>query len=127
MKKPITTSKAPAAIGPYSQAIEAGGFLYISGQLPIDGATGKMPGDIGEQAQASLQNIDSILQEAGLARNDMVKTTIFLKNLADFDEVNKVYGEFFGGTVFPARSTVEVSRLPKGASIEIEAVACKNG
>jgi 2-iminobutanoate/2-iminopropanoate deaminase len=127
MKKPITTSKAPAAIGPYSQAIEAGGFLYISGQLPIDGASGKMPGNIGEQARASLQNIDGILQEAGLTRNDVVKTTIFLKDLADFDGVNKVYGEFFAGTVFPARSTVEVSRLPRDASIEIEAIARKNG
>jgi 2-iminobutanoate/2-iminopropanoate deaminase len=127
MKKPITTSKAPAAIGPYSQAVEAGGFLYISGQLPIDGATGKMTGDISEQAQASLKNIDGILQEAGLTRNDVVKTTIFLKNLGDFDAVNKAYGDFFAGTVFPARSTIEVSRLPKDASIEIEAIARKNG
>jgi 2-iminobutanoate/2-iminopropanoate deaminase len=126
MKKPITTTKAPAAIGPYSQGIEAGGFLYISGQLPIDGATGKMSGNIDEQARASLQNIEGILQEAGLTRNDVVKTTIFLKDLTDFDAVNKVYGEFFAGTVFPARSTIEISRLPRDASIEIEAIACKN-
>ncbi|GHU60984.1 reactive intermediate/imine deaminase [Spirochaetia bacterium] len=127
MKKAIATTKAPAAIGPYSQAIEAGGFLYISGQLPIDGETGKMAATIGEQAQASLRNIDHILQEAGFTRNDVVKTTIFLKNLADFDTVNKVYGEFFAGSTFPARSTIEVSRLPKDAPIEIEAIACKNG
>jgi 2-iminobutanoate/2-iminopropanoate deaminase len=127
MKKTIATTKAPAAIGPYSQAIEAGEFLYISGQLPIDGATGTMPADIGEQAQASLRNIEHILQEAGLARNDVVKTTIFLKNLADFDRVNKIYGDFFEGCAFPARSTIEVSRLPRDASIEIEAVAVKNG
>ena len=127
MKKTIVTTKAPAAIGPYSQAVEAGGFLYISGQLPIDGATGTMPGDIGEQARASLRNIEHILQEAGLARKDVVKTTIFLKNLTDFDTVNKVYGEFFAESIFPARSTVEVSRLPRDASIEIEAIARKNG
>jgi 2-iminobutanoate/2-iminopropanoate deaminase len=127
MKKAIATTKAPAAIGPYSQALEAGGFLYISGQLPIDAATGTMPADIGEQAQTSLRNIEHILQEAGFARNDVVKTTIFLKNLADFDRVNKIYGEFFAGSVFPARSTVEVSRLPRDASIEIEAIAAKTG
>jgi 2-iminobutanoate/2-iminopropanoate deaminase len=127
MKKAITTTKAPAAIGPYSQAIETGGFLYISGQLPIEAETGKMAGDTGEQARASLRNIESILQEAVLTRNDVVKTTIILKNLTDFDRVNKIYGEFFAGSVFPARSTVEVSRLPKDASIEIEAIACKNG
>jgi 2-iminobutanoate/2-iminopropanoate deaminase len=127
MKKTITTTKAPAAIGPYSQAIETDGFLYISGQLPIDAETGKMAGDIGEQTRASLQNIENILREAGLTRNDVVKTAIFLKNLADFDTVNKIYGDFFAGSVFPARSTMEVSRLPKDASIEIEAIACKNG
>jgi 2-iminobutanoate/2-iminopropanoate deaminase len=127
MKRAITTTKAPAAIGPYSQAIEAGGFLYISGQLPIDGVTGEMPGDTGEQARTSLRNIEGILREAGLTRNDVVKTTIFLKNLADFDTVNKIYGEFFAGSLFPARSTIEVSRLPKDASIEIEAVVRKNG
>ncbi|GHV63534.1 reactive intermediate/imine deaminase [Spirochaetia bacterium] len=127
MKKAIATSKAPAAIGPYSQAIEAGGSLYISGQLPIDAETGKMAGNIGEQARTSLGNIDHILREAGLTRDDVVKTTIFLKNLADFDTVNKVYGEFFAGSTFPARSTIEISRLPKDASIEIEALACKKG
>jgi 2-iminobutanoate/2-iminopropanoate deaminase len=127
MKKVITTTKAPAAIGPYSQAVEAGGFLYVSGQLPIDPATGKMAGDIGEQARSSLGNIEGILLEAGLTRNDVVKTTIFLKNLADFDRVNKVYGEFFAGSAFLARSTVEVARLPMDASIEIEAIAQKTG
>jgi 2-iminobutanoate/2-iminopropanoate deaminase len=127
MKKTIATTKAPAAIGPYSQAIEAGGLLYISGQLPIDAASGTMPVDIGEQAQASLRNIDQILQEAGFARNDVVKTTIFLKNLADFDRVNKIYGDFFAGSAFPARSTIEVARLPRDASIEIEAIAVKTG
>jgi 2-iminobutanoate/2-iminopropanoate deaminase len=125
MKKAVSTSKAPAAIGPYSQAISAGAFLYVSGQLPVNPADGKMPEEIGAQAEASLRNIESILAEAGFSRNDVIKTTIFLKSMDDFEKVNAVYSRFFEGCVFPARSTVEVSRLPKNAGVEIEAVACK--
>jgi 2-iminobutanoate/2-iminopropanoate deaminase len=123
MKQEISTTKAPAAIGPYSQAIKAGTFLYISGQLPI--REGKLAEGIEAQTEASLANIDGILEEAGCCRKDVVKTTIFLKNLKDFETVNAVYGRFFDGGVFPARSTVEIARLPRDALIEIEAVACK--
>jgi 2-iminobutanoate/2-iminopropanoate deaminase len=126
MKKSVSTTRAPAAIGPYSQAVLAGNFLYVSGQLPVDPASGKIPDSIKAQAQASLNNIDAILAEAGFSRKDVVKTTIFLKDLGDFAAVNEVYGGFFEGAAFPARSTVEISRLPKDASIEIEAVACKD-
>jgi 2-iminobutanoate/2-iminopropanoate deaminase len=125
MKKAVSTTKAPKAIGPYSQAIEVSGFLYISGQLPVEAETGNMPDSIDEQAERSLKNIDQILKEAGYARNDVVKTTIFLKNLKDFETVNKIYAAFFEGSVFPARSTIEIARLPKDALIEIEAVAWK--
>jgi 2-iminobutanoate/2-iminopropanoate deaminase len=97
--------------------------LYISGQLPI--RDGKMAEGIAAQAEASLANIDGILNEAGYSRNDVVKTTIFLKNLDDFEKVNALYGAFFEGCGFPARSTIEISRLPRDALIEIEAFACK--
>ncbi|MDR3336244.1 MAG: RidA family protein [Treponema sp.] len=126
MKKAVATTKAPAAIGPYSQAVLAGNFLYVSGQLPVNPVDGKIPDSIEAQAQVSLNNIDAILGEAGFSRKDVVKTTIFLKNLGDFAKVNEVYGGFFEGAAFPARSTIEVSRLPKDASIEIEAVAYKD-
>ncbi|MDR2101647.1 MAG: RidA family protein [Treponema sp.] len=125
MKKIIATSKAPGAIGPYSQGIMAGNILIISGQLPIDPESGKMADSVEEQAKRSLQNIEGILQEAGLSRNDVIKTTIFLKDLGDFEGVNKIYGDFFAGCSFPARSTVEVARLPRDAAIEIEAMAYK--
>jgi 2-iminobutanoate/2-iminopropanoate deaminase len=123
MKKAISTSKAPKAIGPYSQAIQAGDFLYVSGQIPIEADTGKMPEDISAQALASLKNIGYILEEAGYALNDVVKTTVFLFDMNDFDAVNKVYADFFQGCVFPARAAVQVARLPKDARVEIEAVA----
>jgi 2-iminobutanoate/2-iminopropanoate deaminase len=126
MKKTISTSKAPAAIGPYSQGIRAGNILVISGQLPIDPESGKMPESVEEQAETSLRNIDAILGEAGFSRQDVIKTTIFLKSLGDFEKVNKVYKDFFEGCSFPARSTLEVSRLPRDAAIEIEAMACKS-
>ncbi|MDR1932018.1 MAG: Rid family detoxifying hydrolase [Spirochaetales bacterium] len=126
MKKAISTSAAPKAIGPYSQAIAAGGFLYISGQLPIAAETGKMPDTIEAQARASLQNIDSILREAGYARNDVVKTTVFLADMADFDTVNKIYAEFFQGCLFPARVAIQAARLPKDARVEIESIAYKS-
>jgi 2-iminobutanoate/2-iminopropanoate deaminase len=126
MKKTIASTKAPTAIGPYSQAVLAGKYLYISGQLPIDPATGTMANSIEDQAAASLGNIDAILGEAGFSRQDVVKTTIFLKDLGDFAKVNEVYSRFFEGASFPARSTIEISGLPKDASIEIEAVAYKD-
>jgi 2-iminobutanoate/2-iminopropanoate deaminase len=125
MKKTISSSRAPGAIGPYSQAVQAGGFLYVSGQLPLDAATGKMPEDVSAQAQASLRNIGYILEEAGYSRGDVVKTTVFLADMKDFEAVNAVYANFFQGCVFPARAAVEVARLPKDARVEVEAVAYK--
>jgi 2-iminobutanoate/2-iminopropanoate deaminase len=127
MKKAISSSKAPKAIGPYSQAVEAGGFVYISGQLPADPETAEISGDAPAQARRSLQNIDAILGVAGCTRDDVIKTTIFLKNLGDFEGVNNVYADFFAGSAFPARSTVEVARLPRDALVEIEAVAVRAG
>jgi 2-iminobutanoate/2-iminopropanoate deaminase len=125
MKSAITSPKAPKAIGPYSQAIELKGFLYISGQLPLDEETGKIPDSVEAQARTALDNIDHILKQGGYSRQDVIKTTIFLKSMSDFDTVNKVYAEFFDGTVFPARSTIEVARLPRDALIEIETIAAK--
>ena len=120
--KIIQTQNAPAAIGPYSQAIMAGGTLYSSGQLGIDPATNALPEGIEAQARQSLQNIRAILEEAGLSVSDVVKTVVFLKNMADFSAVNEIYAAFFGSHK-PARSCVEVSQLPKGGLIEIEVVA----
>lgn len=120
--KIIHTPKAPAAIGPYSQAIVADGFLYTSGQLGIDPETGTLPPDIAGQTEQSLKNIRAILEEAGLRINDVVKTVIYLKDLSDFTLVNEIYAAFFGDHK-PARSCVEVSRLPKNGLVEIEAVA----
>jgi 2-iminobutanoate/2-iminopropanoate deaminase len=125
MKKAISSPRAPKAIGPYSQAVQAGDFLYVSGQLPLDADTGKMPEDISGQTQASLRNIDFILVAAGYERGDVVKTTVFLADMADFDAMNKVYADFFQGCVFPARAAFQVARLPKDARVEIEAVAYK--
>lgn len=122
-KKVIATSNAPAAIGPYSQAIQVNGFLYVSGQLPIDPATGAFAGEgIKEQTRQSLKNIQNILKEAGLDMSDIVKTTVLLKNMGDFADMNGVYAEFFT-EAFPARAAFEVSALPKDALVEIEAVA----
>ena len=118
----IQTPKAPAAIGPYSQAIAAGEFLYTSGQLGIEPETGTLPGDISGQTKQSLQNIQAILKEAGLQKKDVVKTVIYLKDLSDFAIVNEIYADFFGDHK-PARSCVEVSRLPKDGLVEIEAIA----
>ena len=122
-KKIIATSKAPQAIGPYSQAVQAGSFLFISGQIPINPATGELElGDIRSQARLVLENIKAILEEAGCSLQNVVKTTIFLKNLADFKDVNEVYANYFQNDP-PARATVEISALPKGVGVEIEAVA----
>lgn len=121
--KAVHTEKAPAAIGPYSQAIQAGNFIYASGQLPIDPATGQFPeGGIQEQTRQSLLNAQAILEEAGSSLNQVVKTTVFLSDIANFAAMNEVYSQFFSAP-FPARSAVAVKDLPKGALVEIEVVA----
>ena len=123
MKKVISTTKAPAAIGPYSQAIRVGNLVYTSGQIPIDPATGESAeGGIKEQTRQSLLNLKAILEEAGLTMNDVVKTTVFMADMNDFAAMNAVYAEFFAEP-YPARSAVAVKTLPKGALVEIEAVA----
>ncbi|MBU5675902.1 RidA family protein [Alkaliphilus sp. MSJ-5] len=124
MKKLIFTQEAPAAIGPYSQAIEANGMIYTSGQLPIDPITGEMPEDVEEQAEQSLKNVFAILKEAGVDSSKVVKTTVFIKDMSDFPRINKVYERFFTES-YPARSCVEVARLPKDALVEIEVVALR--
>ena len=121
--KVVSTKKAPAAIGPYSQAIQAGNLVYTSGQIPIDPATGTLvDGDIREQTRQSLSNVEAILKEAGLTLGNVVKTTVFLADMSDFADMNAVYAEFFTEP-YPARSAVAVKSLPKGAKVEIEVVA----
>ena len=123
MKTQISSSKAPAAIGPYSQAIAANGFLFISGQLPIDPATGNFAeGGIRELTRQSLENVKSILAEAGLTLAEVVKTTVFLADMSDFAAMNEVYAEYFTAPA-PARSAVAVKTLPKGGLVEIEVIA----
>jgi 2-iminobutanoate/2-iminopropanoate deaminase len=125
MKKVISTPKAPAAIGPYSQAIQVGNLIYTSGQIPIDPSTGQfVEGGIKEQTRQSLSNIQAILQEAGSTMASVVKTTVFLADMADFADMNNVYAEFFTEP-YPARSAVAVKTLPKNALVEIEVVAEK--
>lgn len=125
MKTAISTTQAPAAIGPYSQAIEANGTIYVSGQLPINPATGEFAeGGIKELTAQSLTNIKNIFAEAGLTMANVVKTSVFLADMADFAEMNEVYAQFFSAP-FPARSAVAVKTLPKGARIEIECIAVK--
>ena len=125
MKNVISTSKAPAAIGPYSQAIQVGNFVYTSGQIPIDPATGQFAeGGIKEQTRQSLLNVKAILEESGLTLGDVVKTTVFMADMNDFADMNSVYAEFFSEP-YPARSAVAVKTLPKGALVEIEVVACR--
>lgn len=120
----ISTAKAPAAIGPYSQAIQTGNMLFSSGQLGLDPKTGILPNGIQAQTAQALANVDAILKEAGFERSDVVKTQVFLKDMADFGAVNEHYADFFGDHK-PARSCVEVSRLPKNGLVEIEVVAAK--
>ena len=123
MKQVINTSKAPAAIGPYSQAIRVGNLIYTSGQIPIDPATGSfVEGGIKEQTRQSLSNVKAILEEAGISMSNVVKTTVFLADMNDFADMNAVYAEFFEEP-YPARSAVAVKTLPKGALVEIEVVA----
>ncbi len=126
MKKVIATPAAPAAIGPYSQAIQADKTIYISGQLPIDPATGAFAGeDVVSQTHQSLKNIGAILAEAGYGYEDVVKTTVLLADIADFGPMNQVYAQYFTGDC-PARAAFAVKDLPKGAKVEIEAVAFKD-
>lgn len=123
--KAIATKNAPAAIGPYSQAIEVNGFVYASGQIPIDPATGAfVPGGIKEQTRQSLKNASAILQQAGTDMAHVVKTTVYLADIADFAAMNEVYATFFQEP-YPARSAVAVKDLPKGALVEIEVLAAK--
>lgn len=124
MKKVISTSNAPAAIGPYSQAIEVNGFVYASGQVPFIPATGEIPEGIEAQAKQALTNVKSIMEAAGLTMDNIVKTTVFIKDMNDFAKVNEVYATFFTGD-FPARSCVEVARLPKDVLIEVEVIAAR--
>ena len=121
--KTISTKKAPAAIGPYSQAIQIGNLVYTSGQIPIDPSTGAfVEGGIKEQTRQSLTNVKAILEETGLSMSDVVKTTVFMADMNDFADMNAVYAEFFAEP-YPARSAVAVKTLPKGALVEIEVVA----
>lgn len=125
MKTQIATTKAPAAIGPYSQAIEANGIVFVSGQLPIDPATGEFAqGGVKELTRQSLTNMQNILAEVGLTMENVVKTTVFLADMADFADMNSVYAEFFPSTC-PARSAVAVKTLPKNALVEIECIAVR--
>ena len=124
MTKRINTEKAPADIGPYSQGVAAGNFLFVSGQLPIDPKTGSIDADnVADQARQSLTNLSQILEAAGTSMDKVVKTTVFIQHMDDFAVMNEVYAQFFQGEVLPARSAVEVAKLPKGALVEIEAVA----
>ena len=126
MKEVIFTKNAPAAIGPYSQAVKAGGVLYISGQIPLDPATGTFAAeDISGQTRQSLENIGAILSEAGCTCGDVVKTTVLLADMNDFAAMNAVYAEYFTGAC-PARAAFAVKALPKGALVEIEAIAVCN-
>ncbi|MBO7394076.1 MAG: RidA family protein [Abditibacteriota bacterium] len=122
--KVIKTTGAPAAIGPYSQAIEVGGFLFTSGQIPLDPNGGEMPADIADQTRRVMNNLKAVLGEAGMDFTNVVKTTVFITDLTDFGVVNEVYGSFFGDNP-PARSCVQVAALPKGAKIEVELIAKK--
>lgn len=125
MKKALNTSNVPAAIGPYSQAIETGGMIFLSGQLPIDPSTGAFPeGGIKEQTRQSLLNAKAILESEGLDLSNVVKTTVLLSDIANFADMNEVYAEFFGQP-FPARSAFAVKDLPKGALVEIECIAAR--
>ncbi len=124
MKKVIATTAAPGAIGPYSQAIDAGPFVYASGQIPIDPATGLIPEGIKAQTAQSLANVKAILEEAGLSLANVVKTTVFLADMAEFVPMNEVYGETFTAP-YPARSAVAVKELPKKVLVEIEVIAVK--
>ena len=124
MRKCIKTDKAPAAIGPYSQGVQVGNLVYVSGQIPIDPATGAFVGDdIVSQTHQVLKNISEVLAAAGTSMDKVVKTTVLLKSMGDFVTVNEIYATYFTGEILPARAAFEVAALPKGALVEIEAIA----
>ncbi|MBN2220780.1 MAG: RidA family protein [Vallitaleaceae bacterium] len=124
MKKAIQTEKAPQAIGPYSQGIDMGNMVFTSGQIPVNPSTGLIPDGIIEQAKQSLENVQAVLEAAGLSMQDVIKMTVFLKDMNTFSAMNEVYKSFFEEP-YPARSAVEVARLPKDVLIEIEAIALR--
>lgn len=126
MVQVISTDKAPKAIGPYSQAIVANGLVFLSGQIPLDPSTGQVnEGSIAEQTKVVLTNLTAVLESAGSDLTKVVKTTVYLRDLKDFEEMNRVYSEFFASNK-PARATVQVARLPKDVAVEIDAIACCN-
>ena len=120
--KQISTPNAPAAIGPYSQGLRSGNMVFVSGQIPVNPATGEMPADVAEQAKQALTNLKNVLAAAGLGMKNVIKTTVFLADLKDFPTVNAVYESFFLAP-YPARSCVQVAGIPKGALVEIECIA----
>lgn len=123
MKETVTTDKAPGAIGPYSQAVKAGGIVFCSGQIPIDPATGEFVSDVvGEQTEQVLRNLSEVLKAAGTALDNVVKTTVFLADMNDFVEMNEVYSRYFSDNK-PARATVQAARLPRDAKVEIDCIA----
>lgn len=124
MKTVISTDKAPAAIGPYSQAIEVNGMVYTSGVIPVNPETGEIPEGVQAQATQALSNLSALLQAAGTSMENVIKTTVFIKEMNDFAKINEIYATYFEGA-FPARSCVEVARLPKDVQLEIEAIAIK--
>ena len=124
MKKVISTTNAPAAIGPYSQAIEANGFVFASGQIPVDPATGNVPEGIEGQAEQVMKNMKNLLEAAGTSLDNVVKTTVFIQSMDDFAMINGIYSKYFEKEC-PARSCVEVAKLPKGVLLEMEAIAVK--
>ena len=119
----IKTDKAPAAVGPYAQGVAANGFVFCAGQLPIEPGSGAIPTSVGEQTKQSLENVAAVLTAGGATMNSIVKTTVFLKNMNDFSVMNEVYSQFFAAGNAPARSTVEVARLPRDVLVEVEAIA----
>jgi 2-iminobutanoate/2-iminopropanoate deaminase len=124
VKQIIMTSNAPKAIGPYSQAVSAGGFVFASGQIPTDPLTGEfVPGGIAEQTEQVLRNLNAVLEAAGSSLDQVVKTTVFLADMNDFAAMNEVYGRYFSEDAPPARATVQASRLPRDARVEIEVIA----
>lgn len=124
MKKVISTNQAPAAIGPYSQAVEVNGLIYTSGQIPVDPATGEIPQGINAQAEQVMKNVKNLLEAAGTSMSHVIKTTVFIKDMNDFTAINQIYATYFEGDC-PARSCVEVARLPKDVLMEMEAIAVK--
>ncbi len=125
MKKAISTDKAPAAIGPYSQAIETNGFVFTSGVIPVNPATGEIPEGVEAQAEQAFSNMAALLEASGTSMEQVIKTTVFIKEMNDFGKINEIYAKYFTG-IFPSRSCVEVARLPKDVLLEVEAIAVKN-